>query len=80
MEDDSFEPGGGGFDLPCHVSEFQADDRVVDEFLPEGAALVRVFYAFFVADAGKADALDYYSYAFVVEVRHDDWVGSVSIR
>lgn len=43
-------------------------------FFAEGASFVRVFYGFFVADAGEADALDYYSYAFVVEVCHDDFV------
>jgi len=56
------------------VSEFEADDRVRDEGFVEGAAFVRVFYGFFVADAGEADALDYYSYAFVVEVCHDDYM------
>ena len=32
-----------------------------------------VFDGFFVADAGEAEALDDDSYAFVVEVRHDDF-------
>jgi hypothetical protein len=34
---------------------------------------VGVFYGFFVADAGEAEALDYDAYAFVVEVCHDDY-------
>ena len=38
-----------------------------------------VFHGFFVADAGEAEALDYYTYAFVVEVRHDDWISSVAV-
>lgn len=45
---------------------------MVDEFLAEGTALVCVFYGFFVADAGEADALDDDADALVVEVRHDD--------
>jgi hypothetical protein len=39
---------------------------------------VGVFYGFFVADAGEAEALDYYSYAFVVEVCHD-YCGHISL-
>jgi len=39
---------------------------------------VRVDYGFGVADAGEADALDYYADAFVVEVCHDDCGGGVS--
>lgn len=70
--DERFEPGIRGFDLACHVRELEADDRVVDEFLAEGAALVGVFYGFFVADAGEADALDDDADSFVVEVCHDD--------
>ena len=45
---------------------------MIDEFCAEGAALVSVFYAFFVADAGEAEALDDYADAFVVEVCHYD--------
>ena len=70
--DKRFEPGVGGFDLPRHVCEFETDYGVVDEFFAEGAAVVGVFYGFFVADAGEAEALDYYADAFVVEVCHDD--------
>jgi len=66
-----FEPGIGGFDLSRHVCEFEANDGVLDEFLAEGATLVGVFYGFFVADAGEAEALDDDAYAFVVEVCHD---------
>ena len=54
------------------MCEFEADDGVFDEFFAEGAAFVGVFYGFFVADSGEADALDYYADAFVVEVCHDD--------
>ena len=68
-----FKPGIRGFDLTSHVSEFESDDRVVDEFLAEGATLVGVFDGLFVADAGEADALDDDADAFVVEVCHDDW-------
>jgi hypothetical protein len=71
--DDGLEPAVGGFDLPRHVGELEADDGVLDEFLPEGASFVGVFYGFFVADTGEADALDYDAYAFVVEVCHDDY-------
>lgn len=46
---------------------------MVNEFLTKGAALVGVFHGFFVADAGEANALDYYADAFVVEVCHYDW-------
>jgi hypothetical protein len=41
---------------------------------------VSVFYGFFVADAGEAEALDYDTYAFVVEVRHDDCYISISFQ
>ena len=37
-----------------------------------------VFYGFFIADAGEAEALDYDAYAFVVEVCHDDCYISIS--
>lgn len=70
--DQRFEPGVRGFDLARHVSQFEPDDGVLDEFLAERAALVRVFDGFFVADAGEAEALDDDAYAFVVEVCHDD--------
>jgi hypothetical protein len=40
---------------------------------------VGVFYGFFVADAGEAEALDYDTYAFMVEVRHDDYISSVTV-
>lgn len=46
---------------------------MVDEFCAEGVALMGVFHAFLVADAGEADALDDYADAFVVEVCHYDW-------
>lgn len=39
-----------------------------------------VFYGLFVADAGEADALDYDAYAFVVEVRHDDYYICISFQ
>ena len=39
-----------------------------------------VFDGFFVADAGEAEALDYYADAFVVEVCHHDWVRLVINR
>ena len=68
--DEVLHPVVGGFDLAGHVGEFHADDRVVDEFLAESFALVGVLHGFFVADAGEADALDYYADAFVVEVGH----------
>jgi hypothetical protein len=76
--DQRFEPRVGGFDLTRHVGEFQPDDGVVDEFLAEGAALVGVFYGFFVADAGEADTLDDDADSLVVEVRHDDYKNTVS--
>jgi hypothetical protein len=60
--------------LPCHVGQLEPDDGVVDELGAEGAALVGVFHALFVADAGEAEALDDYADAFVVEVCHYDWV------
>ena len=52
------------------MGEFEADDRVVDQFLAEGAAFMGVLYGFFVADPGEADALDDDADSFVVEVRH----------
>ena len=70
LVDEVFQPVVGGFDLAGHVRELQANYGVVDEFLAEGFALVGVFHGFFVADAGEADALDYYADAFVVEVCH----------
>lgn len=42
------------------------------KFLAERAALVRVFDGFFVADAGKADALDDDTNSLVVEIGHYD--------
>lgn len=59
------------------MRELEADDRVGEEGFAEGAPLGGVFHGFFVADAGKADALDDYADAFVVEVRHDYWVGGL---
>ena len=60
--------------MPRHVGELESDDGVVDEFGAEGTALVGVFYAFLVADAGEANALDNYADTLVVEVGHYDWV------
>jgi len=60
--------------LPRHMCELEPDDGVVDEFCAKGAALVGIFHAFFVADAGETEALDDYADAFVVEVCHYDWV------
>ena len=57
-----------------HVREFEADDGVVDEFGVEGSSFVGVFHGFFVADAGEAEAFDYYADAFMVEVGHDNWM------
>ncbi len=74
LVDQRFEPGIRGLDLSRHVREFETDDRMVDEFGAESAALVGVFHAFFVADAGEAEALDDYANALVVEVCHDDWL------
>jgi hypothetical protein len=59
--------------LARHVRELEADYWVVDKLSTEGAALMGVFYGFFVADAGEAEALDYYTDALVVEVCHYDW-------
>lgn len=50
------------------MCEFEADDGVVDEALAKGFALVRVFDALFVADAGEAETLDNDADALVVEV------------
>lgn len=72
LRDDGLEPSVRGLDLARHVREFQPNHGVRDESLAEGAPLVRIFDGFFVADAGEAEALDYDSYAFVVEVCHDD--------
>ena len=47
---------------------------MVDELFAESPAFVRVFDGFFVADAGKADTLDDYTNAFMIEVCHDDWM------
>jgi hypothetical protein len=55
------------------MCELEADDGVVDEFCAEGAVLVGVFHAFFVANAGEAEALNDYADAFVVEVCHNDF-------
>ena len=55
------------------MCEFEADDWMIDETLPESFSLVGVFDRFFVADAGEAEALDYDADAFVVEVGHDDY-------
>lgn len=71
--DKGFEPGIGGFDLTSHVGEFESDYGVFDEFLAEGAALMGVFYGFFIADSGEAEALDDDADTFVVEVCHDDY-------
>ena len=68
-----FEPGIRGFDLAGHVCEFETDHGVLDELFAEGAPFVGVFYGFFVADAGEADALDDDADAFVIEIRHDDF-------
>ena len=70
--DQVLEPVIRGLDLAGHVRELEADDGVIDEFLAEGLALVRVLDALLVADAGEADALDDDADALVVEVRHDD--------
>jgi hypothetical protein len=72
LVDERFEPGVRGFDLACHVRELETDDGVFDELFAESAALVGVFYGFFVADAGEADTLDDDADTFVVEVCHDD--------
>jgi hypothetical protein len=72
LVDEGFEPGVGGFDLSCHVRELETDDRVIDELFAEGPAFVGVFYRFFVADAGEAEALDDDADTLVVEVCHDD--------
>jgi hypothetical protein len=72
LVDDALQPVVGGLDLARHMCELQADDRVVDEFLAEGLALVGVLDGLLVADAGEADALDDDAHAFVIEVRHDD--------
>jgi hypothetical protein len=72
LEDERLEPRGGGLDLSCHVCQLEPDNGVLDEFLAEGAALVGVFYGFFVANPGEADTLDDYTNTLVVEVGHDD--------
>ena len=54
------------------MGELQTDDRVVYQLLPECAALVGVFYRFFVANSREADALDDDSDPLVVEICHDD--------
>lgn len=77
LEDDVLEPVVGGFDLAGHVSELHADDRVVDQALPEGLALVGVLHGFLVADTGEAAALDDDSDALVVEVGHNDLEATV---
>src|SRR5277367_1585540 len=64
LVDERFEPRIRGFDLSRHVRELEPDDGVVDEFCAEGAALVGVFHAFFVADAREAEALDDYADTF----------------
>lgn len=69
---DALEPVVRGFNLASHVGELHADDRVVDELLPEGLALVRVLHGILVADTGKADALDDDANTLMVEVGHDD--------
>ena len=67
------EPVVAGLDLARHMRQLEADDGVVDEFLAEGLALVRVLDAFLVADAGESDGLDDDADALVVEVCHDNF-------
>jgi hypothetical protein len=59
------------------VCKFEPDYGVFDEFFAEGSALVGVLHRLLITDSGKADALDYDTHAFVVEVRHDDCDGLV---
>ena len=74
LVDDVLHPIMRGFDLASHVRELLSNDRMIDKPLAEGLALVGVFDGFFVADAREADTLDDYTYALMVEIRHDDCV------
>lgn len=72
LEDEVLEPVVAGLDLAGHVGQLQPDDRVIDQLLAEGAALVRVLDAVLVTHAREAQALDDDADALVVEVGHDD--------
>lgn len=72
LEDDVLQPVVGGFDLAGHVGQLHTDDRVVDQALAEGLALVGVLHGLFVANTGETDTLDDDADTLVVEVGHDD--------
>ena len=54
------------------MSEFKADDRVVDETFSECLSLVRILHALLVADTREANTLNDDADTFVIEVGHDD--------
>jgi hypothetical protein len=71
LVDQVLQPVVRGFDLACHVREFQSNHWVVNEALPKRLALVRILDAFLVTDSSKSQALDDDTDPLVVEVRHD---------
>ena len=77
LVDQTLKPSISGLNLARHLRELHADDGVVDELLPESAALVGVLDALLVADAREADRLDDDADALVVEVCHDDFEAAV---
>lgn len=72
LVDQALHPRVRGLDLAGHMRELHADNSMIDEFLAESPALMSVFDALLVADAGEADALDDDADTLMVEVRHQD--------
>ena len=70
LVDKILKPVVGGFDLACHMREFESNDGVVDKLFPESTALMGILHRLFITDSRKADALDDDSNPFVIEVCH----------
>lgn len=71
LVDNVLQPVVRGFNLPCHVGQLKPDNRVVDQFLAERAAFVRVFDGFLIANTGEADTLNDYTNTFMIEIGHN---------
>merc|ERR1719321_648658 len=68
---DDLQPGVVGLDLTRHLCEFPSDDRVVNELLAEGLALICELQAFLETNAGEAVGHPADEEALVVEILHD---------
>lgn len=62
------------------MCQFHADDRVFDQILAKGSALVGIFDRFFVADSGEPQTLDDDADPFVVEICHDHLRGNSALH